>query len=60
MHSLHSNRARTTEYPATIKAPMALPAILTAFTGPRFAKMTENYENFVWLFYVISFKQPLK
>jgi len=47
-------------YPAAIKGPMALPTILIAFTGPRFAKMTENYENFVWLFYVISFKQPLK
>jgi hypothetical protein len=60
MHSLYLNCVRTTEYPAAVKAPMALPAILTAFTGFRFAKMTENSENFVWLFYVILFKQPLK
>jgi hypothetical protein len=60
MHSLYLNCARTTKYPATRKAPMALLAILIAFTGFRFAKMTKNYKNFVWLFYVILFKQPLK
>jgi hypothetical protein len=60
MHSLYLNCARTTEYPAAVKAPMALSAILIAFTGFRFAKMTENYENFVWLFYVILLKQPLR
>jgi hypothetical protein len=60
MHSLYLNCARTTKYPAVVKAPMALPAILITSTGSRFAKMTENYENFVWLFYVILFKQPLK
>lgn len=60
MHSLYLNCARTTKYPAAVKAPMALSAILIASTGFRFTKMTENYENFVWSFYVILFKQPLK
>lgn len=60
MHSLYLNCARTTKYPAAVNAPMALAAILTASTGLCFAKMTENYENFVWLLYVILFKQPLK
>lgn len=46
MHSLYLNCARTTKYPAIVKVPMALPAILiTTSTGPRFAKMTENYEK---------------
>lgn len=54
MHSLYLNYARTIEYPATEKAPMPLAAILTASIGLlRFVKMTENYENFVCLFYVI-------
>lgn len=60
MHLLYLNCARTTKYSAVVKAPMALPAILIASTGFRFAKITEIYENFVWLFYVILFKQPLK
>jgi len=60
MHSLYLNCARTTEYPAVVKAPMALSAILIASTGFRFAKMPENYETFVWLVYVNLFNQPLK
>lgn len=56
MHLPYLNCAYITKYPATVKTPMTLPAILTASTGFRFVKMIENYENFVWSFYVILFK----
>lgn len=56
MYLFYLNCVCIIEYFVVVKVFMVLLVILIVFIGFCFVKMIENFENFVWLFYVILFK----